>query len=299
MQKMEKSKRRLAYLLVVPVVIFCIAFIIYPVIDLFRLSFTDTVLTKPDSGNFVGLQSYKNILTNKVTYTALLNTIYYVIAGVLLTTVIGLFLGQLLSIDKPITRITSAIILIPWAMPPVIIASAWKWMLHPQLGVINDFLRGSNIISTPIAFLSNPRLVMPTLIVVLVWRLFPLESILISAGIQSVPQEMHEAAIVDGATIRQRFFYITIPSIKFTILTTALMNTLWILNSIALVLIMTGGVPLHYSELLTTLIYKTGFKFFKFGEAAALSVFNFGFIAIISVIYLLILKDSIRRVLNK
>jgi len=296
---MEKSKKRLAYLLVLPVVIFSIAFIIYPVIDLVRLSFTDTVLTNPNSGNFVGWQSYKAIFSDKITYTALFNTFYYVIVGVVLTTIIGLFLGQLLSIDRPITKITSGIILIPWAMPPVIIASTWKWMMNPQLGVINDFLKSIHLIDKPITFLSNPRLVMLSLIVVLVWRLFPLESILISAGIQGVPQEMYEAAIVDGATARQRFLYITIPSIKFIILTTALMNTLWILNSIALVLIMTGGGPLHYSELLTTLIYKTGFKFFKFGEAAALSVFNFGFIAILSIVYLLIFKDSIKRVLSK
>lgn len=296
---MEKSKKRLAYLLVLPVVIFSIAFIIYPVIDLVRLSFTDTVLTNPNSGNFVGWQSYKAVFSDKITYTALFNTFYYVIVGVVLTTIIGLFLGQLLSIGRPITRITSGIILIPWAMPPVIIASTWKWMMHPQLGVINDFLKSIHLIDKSITFLSNPRLVMLSLIAVLVWRLFPLESILISAGIQGVPQEMYEAAIVDGATARQRFIYITIPSIKFIILTTALMNTLWILNSIALVLIMTGGGPLHYSELLTTLIYKTGFKFFKFAEAAALSVFNFGFIAILSIIYLLIFRDSIKRVLSK
>lgn len=296
---MERSKRRLAYILVLPVVIFVIAFIIYPVIDLFRLSFTDKVLTDPNSGGFVGLLSYKAIFSNEITFIALRNTFVYVFAGALLTVIIGLFLGQLLSIDKPITRITSGIILIPWAMPPVIIAATWKWVMHPQLGVINDLLHSFHIITKSIAFLSSPRLALPSLIAVLVWRLFPLESILISAGIQSVPQEMYEAALVDGATSRQRFFYITIPSIKFVILTTALMNTLWILNSIALVLIMTGGGPLHYSELLTTLIYKTGFKFYKFGEASALAVFNFGFILLVSLVYLFIFKSSWQKVLSK
>lgn len=296
---MERSKRRLAYILVLPVVIFVIAFIIYPVIDLFRLSFTDKVLTDPNSGGFVGLQSYKAIFSNEVTFIALRNTFVYVFAGALFTVIIGLFLGQILSIDKPITRVTSGIILIPWAVPPVIIAATWKWMMHPQLGVINDLLYSFHIITKSIAFLSSPKLALPCLVAVLVWRLFPLESILISAGIQSVPQEMYEAALVDGATSRQRFFYITIPSIKFIILTTALMNTLWILNSIALVLIMTGGGPLHYSELLTTLIYKTGFKFYKFGEASALAVFNFGFILLVSLVYLFIFKNSWKKVLSK
>lgn len=296
---MERSKKRLAYILIIPAIVFVMAFILYPVVDLFRLSFTDKVLTDPESGNFVGWESYKAILSDDVTLIALKNTLIYVAAGVIITVVIGLFLGQLLSLDKPITRITSGIILIPWAMPPVIIAAAWKWMMHPQLGVINDLLQSWNIIERPIAFLSTPALAMPSLIAVLLWRLFPLESILISAGIQSIPQEMHEAAVVDGATNRQRFFYITIPSIRFIILTTALMNTLWILNSIALVLIMTGGGPLNYTELLTTLIYKTGYKFFKFGEASALAVLNFGFILVLSLIYLYIFRDSWRKVLAR
>jgi len=296
---MERSKKRLAYILIIPAIVFVMAFILYPVVDLFRLSFTDKVLTDPESGDFVGWESYKAILSDDVTLIALKNTLIYVAAGVIITVVIGLFLGQLLSLDKPITRITSGIILIPWAMPPVIIAAAWKWMMHPQLGVINDLLQSWNIIERPIAFLSTPALAMPSLIAVLVWRLFPLESILISAGIQSIPQEMHEAAVVDGATNRQRFFYITIPSIRFIILTTALMNTLWILNSIALVLIMTGGGPLNYTELLTTLIYKTGYKFFKFGEASALAVLNFGFILVLSLIYLYIFRDSWRKVLAR
>ncbi len=296
---MERSKKRLAYILIIPAIVFVMAFILYPVVDLFRLSFTDKVLTDPESGNFVGWESYKAILSDDVTLIALKNTLIYVAAGVIITVVIGLFLGQLLSLDKPITRITSGIILIPWAMPPVIIAAAWKWMMHPQLGVINDLLQSWNIIERPIAFLSTPALAMPSLIAVLVWRLFPLESILISAGIQSIPQEMHEAAVVDGATNRQRFFYITIPSIRFIILTTALMNTLWILNSIALVLIMTGGGPLNFTELLTTLIYKTGYKFFKFGEASALAVLNFGFILVLSLIYLYIFRDSWRKVLAR
>lgn len=296
---MERSKKRLAYILIIPAIIFVIAFIIYPVIDLFRLSLTDKLLTNPDSGVFVGFQSFKAVLGDEVTFIALKNTLIYVFAGVVLTVIIGLFLGQLLSVDRLITRITSAIILIPWAMPPVIIAATWKWMMHPQLGVINDLLKSWHILEKPIAFLSTPALAMPSLLAVLVWRLFPLESILISAGIQSIPQEMHEAAVVDGATDRQRFFYITIPSIKFIILTTALMNTLWILNSIALVLIMTGGGPLHFTELLTTLIYKTGFKFYKFGEAAALAVLNFGFILALSLLYLYIFRDSWRKVLSR
>jgi multiple sugar transport system permease protein len=296
---MERSKRRLAYILIIPAIIFILAFIIYPVVDLFRLSFTDKVLTDPDSGNFVGLESYKAIFSDEVTLIALKNTLIYVAVGVIITIIIGLFLGQILSVDRPITRITSGLILIPWAMPPVIIAATWKWMMHPQLGVINDLLQSWHIIERPIAFLSTPAMAMPSLIAVLLWRLFPLESILISAGIQSIPQEMHEAAVVDGATNRQRFFYITIPSIRFIILTTALMNTLWVLNSIALVLIMTGGGPLHYTELLTTLIYKTGYKFYKFGEASALAVFNFGFILALSLLYLFIFRDSWRKVLSK
>jgi multiple sugar transport system permease protein len=296
---MEKQKRRLAYTLVIPVVIFVVLFVIYPVIELFRLSFTDTVLTNPESGLFVGFKSYIKIFQDPVTLIALKNTFSYVFFGVAITVVLGLLVGQLLSVDRVITRITSGLILVPWAMPPVIIAAAWKWMLHPQLGVINDLLRRAHLIPKAIGFLSTPRLALPALIGVLVWRLFPLQSILISGGIQSIPRERHEAAIVDGASGIQRFLYITLPSIRFITLTTTIMNTLWILNSIALVLIMTGGGPLHFSELLTTHIYKTGFKFYKFGEASAIAAFNFLFVFAVSIGYLLIFKQVWQRVVRK
>ena len=125
------------------------------------------------------------------------------------------------------------------------------------------------------------------------------QSILISGGIQGIPNERFEAAIVDGASRFQSFFYITIPSIRFILLTTTIMNTLWILNSIALVLIMTGGGPLHFSELLTTHIYKTGFRFYKFGEASAIAAFNFSFVLVISIGYLLVFKRVWQKVVRK
>ena len=296
---MEKQKRRLAYILIVPVVAFVVLFIVYPVIELFRLSFTDKVLTDPNSGVFVGLQSYAAVFRDPVTLIALKNTFFYVFGGVGVTILLGLLVGQLLSKDRLITRITSGLLLIPWAMPPVIIAAAWKWMLHPQLGVINDLMLRTHLTSKAIGFLSSPHLALPTLIAVLVWRLFPLQSILVSGGIQGIPHERFEAAIVDGASRFQSFFYITIPSIRFILLTTTIMNTLWILNSIALVLIMTGGGPLHYSELLTTHIYKTGFRFYKFGEASAIAAFNFSFVLVISIGYLLVFKQVWQKVVKK
>ena len=295
---MNRQKAKVAYLLILPVIIYVLAFIIYPVIYVIQMSFTDRVLTDPGSGIFVGLQSYRTVFSNPVTYTALKNTCMYVVGGVILTLVFGILIGQVLSIPSLITKITAGLILIPWALPPVIIASIWKWMLHPQLGVINDILLRLHFLQEPMPFLSDPRRALATLVVILAWRLFPFEGIMISAGIKGIPRERYEAALVDGATAVQRFFYITIPGIRYLIMTTLLMNTIWILNSIALVLVMTGGGPLHYTELLSTYIYKTGFQYYKFGEAAALSVLNFFIILVVSILYLFMFRHSWQRVVS-
>ncbi len=296
---MNNYKKRFAYMLVLPVVLYVLAFIIYPVFCVFQLSFTDKVLTDPSSGGFVGLESYKAVFTNPVTYIALKNTIVYVFGGVILTMVLGVLVGQILSMPGRLTNITAGLVLIPWALPPVIIASVWKWMLHPQLGLINDIFLKIHLLKEAVPFLSDPKKAPTALVIILAWRLFPFEGIMISAGIKGIPKERYEAAVVDGANAFQRFIFITIPGIKYMLMTTSLMNTIWILNSIALVLIMTGGGPLHYTELLSTFLYKTGFQYYKFGEAAVLSVLNFIIILILSVIYLYVFRDSWKKVVSK
>jgi len=296
---MNQSKSRLAYLLILPVVLYVMAFIVYPVFNVIQMSFTDRLLTDPSSGNFVGLASYRKIFTDPVTLTALKNTCVYVLGGVALTMLLGILVGQVLSCSTPFTSITTGLILIPWALPPVIIASVWKWMLHPQMGIINDILMKSRLIDKVIPFLSDPKKALFVLVAVLAWRLFPFQGIMVSAAIKGIPQERYEAAMVDGTNVFQRFFYITIPGIKFLLMTTSLMNTIWILNSIALVLIMTGGGPLHYTELISTHLYKTGFKYYRFGEASVLSVANFIIILILSILYLYLFRSSWKRVVTK
>ena len=298
-EDLNRYKERFACILILPVVLYVLAFIVYPVFCVFQLSLTDKVLTDPGSGVFVGLASYKAVFTNPVTYTALKNTVTYVLGGVILTMILGVLTGQLLSIPGVMTNLTAGLILIPWALPPVIIASVWKWMLHPQLGLINDILLRIRLISETVPFLSDPKKALIVLVVILAWRLFPFEGIMISAGIKGIPAERYEAAVVDGANAIQRFLYITVPGIKYMLMTTSLMNTIWILNSIALVLIMTGGGPLHYTELLSTFLYKTGFQYYKFGEAAVLSVLNFLIILVLSIVYLYLFRDSWKRVVSK
>ncbi len=294
---MNRQKKIFAFVCIAPVVLFVVSFIIYPVVDLFRLSMTDKVLTDPGSGGFVGLASYVRVFSDNVTFLALKNTLVYVGGGVALTLVLGLIAGLVLSEDSLMTKITTGLILIPWALPPVIIASVWKWMLHPQLGVINDLLVKTGILASPVPFLSKPGTALYVLTIVLAWRLFPFEGIMLAAGMKGIPIERYEAALVDGANGFQRFRFITLPGIKSLILTTTIMNTVWILNSIALVLIMTGGGPLHYTELLSTLIYKTGFQHYRFGEASALSVLNFLIILALTMMYLRLFRDRSKHMI--
>jgi multiple sugar transport system permease protein len=279
------------YALVAPAMVLVLTFVLYPVVSVVRLSFTNTSLLAGRS-DFVGLQSYQRIIADPLFDTVVRNTAQWVFLGTLLTVLLGLGVGYFLSFDYRINRLLRASILIPWLLPAVVSVAAWRWMYSAEEGVINDLLKRTGIIDRGIPWLGDPSLVMYALIVVAVWRLLPFGALVVSAAVQGVPNSYLEAATIDGANGWQKFRYIVLPELMYPLTVIGILALIWNMNDLITVWGSTQGGPADASQILSTWIYSVGFDSFRFGLSSALSVINFVLLLSASIVYLMLLRRT-------
>jgi multiple sugar transport system permease protein len=279
------------YALVFPAMAMVLAFIIYPVGEVIRLSFTNTSLLTRRS-DFVGLQSYERVLADELIGQVVRNTAIWVAANTVLTLLIGLVVGYFMSFNFVINRLLRASILIPWVLPGVIAVAAWQWMYHAELGVINDLLKRLGVIQEGVAWLGEPGLVIYALVVVAVWRHLPFSALVISAAVQAIPSSLLEAATIDGANAWQRFRHVVLPALSYTLTIIGILTLIWSMNDLVTVWGSTRGGPANASEILSTYIYQVGFTSVRFGLSSALSVINFLLLLAASISYLVVLRKT-------
>jgi multiple sugar transport system permease protein len=179
-----------------------------------------------------------------------------------------------------------ALVLIPWIVPGIVAATTWAWMFHSEFGIINYGLSEAGLISGPVGWLTDPNLVLPALIAVNVWKMFPFVAVMVLAGLQAIPESLYEAARVDGASFLEEVRYITLPQLRPILASITLLLLIWGLNGITIIYAMTKGGPANRSLITPIQIYKQGFEFFRFGEAAALSVLFFVVVLVFVAIYI-------------
>ncbi len=289
---MRIHKRDLfGYALVAPAMLLVLGLIVYPVGEVVRMSFTNTSLLTGRS-DFVGFQSYQRIVADPLFDTVVRNTAQWVFLGTALTVLLGLGVGYFLSFNYRVNRLLRASILIPWLLPAVVSVAAWRWMYSAEEGVINDLLKRSGLIERGIPWLGDPSLVIYALIVVAVWRLLPFGSLVISAAVQGIPNSYLEAATIDGANGWQKFRYIVLPELSYSLTVVGILALIWNMNDLITVWGATQGGPADASQILSTWIYSVGFTSFRFGLSSALSVINFTLLLIASVAYLLVLRRT-------
>jgi len=279
------------YALVAPAMLLVLGFVLYPVASVVRLSFTNTSLLAGRS-DFVGLQSYQRIIEDPLFDTVVRNTAEWVFLGTLLTVLLGLGIGYFLSFNYRVNRLLRASILIPWLLPAVVSVAAWRWMYSAEEGVINDLLKRTGLIERGIPWLGDPSLVMYALIVVAVWRLLPFGSLVISAAVQGIPNSYLEAATIDGANSWQKFRYIVLPELTYSLTVIGILALIWNMNDLITVWGSTQGGPADASQILSTWIYSVGFNSFRFGLSSALSVINFVLLLAASIVYLMMLRRT-------
>ncbi|MCR8723521.1 carbohydrate ABC transporter permease [Frigidibacter sp. ROC022] len=286
----RRSDAWLAYFMIFPVVAAVLAFVLGPTWDVATLSLTQFVMGQ--ERGFGTLANFRALWADPIFPTVVRNTVIWILGGTLFCVVTGLAVGTFLAIDSKMTTALRALILLPWVLPDVVTAMAWKWMLHGQVGVIGDAFTRTGLTEKPISFLGDPNLVMWMLVVVLVWRKMPLVALILCAAIRSVPAEQIEASRMDGANARQRFRHVILPNIAFSLTAVTVISMIWITAEFTLPWVMTGGGPANASQIMSTYIYQQSFTFFNWGVGSAMSVVNLGFLICVVGLYLYVNRRS-------
>ncbi len=280
------NRNRLAYILILPSVLLVGGIVLYPVIKIFWMSFFEIEPMYNPQPIFSGVNNYLEILKDHTLRNALLQTAYWTFGSVIIQFILGFGAALILSETFKGRGLTRSLLLIPWAMPSVVGALAWKWIYHGQYGLLNSVLRFLNIISKNVNWLGNISTAMISVIITNSWRGFPFMMIMLLAGLQNIPNGIYDAAAVDGVSFWQQIRYIVIPLLKPVIFVVILLATIWTFNNFTYIYILTGGGPAGRTEVLVTFVYKQGFEYFHFGYAASLSVILFIVIFALSLVYI-------------
>jgi multiple sugar transport system permease protein len=283
---MKKKFNISPYLLILPAVLFILLVVAYPVLNSISMSFQNYNLMMPFQRGFVGFKNYIKAFGDPIFYTALVNTLLWVIFGVGLQFLFGFILALILNKSFKLRGLVRATVLVPWVTPGVLIGLMWTWMYDGNYGVINDLLHKVGIIGKFIPFLSNYDTALPSVIITIVWQGIPFFAIMLLAGLQGIPNELYEAADVDGCSRIRKLFNITLPTMKNTIFVTTLLRVIWVANSIDVIFSMTNGGPGYASLTLSVYAFKQAYGTLNFGYASTLSIILTMILMIVAFFYL-------------
>lgn len=262
-----------------------------PLVAVILQSFTDQSFLSPVI-NFIGLDNYVTVLSDSDFWMTFARTLLWTFASVALQIVIGLAFALLLNQRFRGRGGLRGLFLLPWVTPVVVVALIWKWMLNDLYGVINGLLGALNPAWGHTAWFSDQSLALWTVVGVNVWRGVPFTMIIFLAGLQSVPQELLEAASVDGAGAMRRFGSVTLPHLRGILLTVALIFTMFNFNNFDLIFLATEGGPADRTMILPVKTYQVAFKGLQVGEAGAWAVLTLITIATLATIYFAYVRRS-------
>lgn len=281
------SEATFAWILVSPAVLFIMVIIAWPLVETFRLSFTDANL---GGETYVGWDNYANLLDKKKFHDTIIRTFYWMFLSVGIKLIMGLIGATLLNAAIPGKALFRVLVMPPWVIPVAIGCIGWLWLYNGYFGILSGVAQRVGLIDGPIEFLAHKTSAFYSAIVTDVWVGTPMVTLFLLAAMQSVSRDLYEAAWVDGASRWYRFRRITIPQIMPVIVSMALLSAIWTFNSFEIIWILTQGGPRGGTTTLIIDTYKTAIGNYKFGEGAARAVVIVILLAAFSVAYMYILN---------
>jgi multiple sugar transport system permease protein len=258
-----------AYVFVFPTLLLMGGLIAYPFLRAVYMSFTNTISLK--MGPFVGLQNYENVWSDPSFHAAVKNTVVFTFWSIIIKFIGGLTVSILLHRLTRFSNILTAAILLPWIVPSVVAAIAWKGLLDPVYGGVNQFLIQMGLVEKGFPWFGSPDTAMLSLIMVNVWGGIPFFTINILAGLKSIDKEYYEAAIIDGASAWRCFLHITLPGLRYVVIVAVLLSTIWTFNSFDMIYLITGGGPLNATRVYSIFAFEY-FGAARFGAAVAVAI---------------------------
>ncbi|WP_222430792.1 carbohydrate ABC transporter permease [Cohnella terricola] len=258
---------------IMPAVVTLLLLITYPLIYGAYISFFDTnLITK---WNFVGLKHYVNIFSNTEFVERILLTLHYTFWVVVGHFVIGTGLALILNMKLKGITVFRVILILPWLFPEVVVGLLWKWLFNPLYGLFNAVLMKVGLIDDPVSWLGDEKTAFAAVIVVSIWKGFPMVMMLLLAGLQSIPEDIYEAARIDGCTRSAAFRYVTLPALMPVMVVTLILDTVWWFKHFTMIWILTQGGPGNATNVVSIDIFKQAFEFFNFGKASAMAILVF------------------------
>jgi trehalose/maltose transport system permease protein len=290
--RLTRARTRAAWLFLAPMLAILALVAGWPLGQTIWFSFTDADLDALADYDFVGFDNYLAIydgeriglLADPDWWQAVWNTVWFTGVSVTLETILGLVVALILSTEFRGRGLLRAVVLVPWAIPTVVSARMWNWMLHDQFGVINDLLRRAGLIDAPIAWTANPDTALWAVVMVDVWKTTPFMALLILAALQMLPKDIYEAARVDGVSAWRVFWRITLPLIRPALLVAVLFRALDAMRMFDLVYVLTANSRDTMS--MSVFARQQLVEFQEVGYGSAASTLIFLVIALLAALYL-------------
>lgn len=287
--RLMRSRTRAAWWFLAPMLVVLALVAAWPLLRTIWLGFTDANLLRLDQARWVGLENFGGkygLVHDKVWWGAVRNTLWFTFLSVSIETVLGMIVALVLTRAFPGRGLVRAAVLIPWAIPTVVSAKMWSWMLNDQFGLINHVLLGLGIIDTPQAWTADPDLKMASVVLVDVWKTTPFMALLILAALQMLPKECYEAAKIDGIHPVRVFFKITLPLIRPALMVAVIFRALDAIRIFDLIYVLTGTSE----STMTMSVYARQqlIEFQRVGYGSAASTLLFFIVALLTVIYVVV-----------
>lgn len=268
-----------------PLLIWLLLTIGVPLAVAIQMSFFDIGVVG-ETGTFVGVSNYREVLASGEFWDAVRRSLMWVVLNALVQTFAAFSAALLLRTRIRGTDLVRTWVIVPWVIPTVVVVVIWRWMLLASGGIINYLLSIAHLTDEPVAFFGSGTAAFGSLVIINSWRWFPFLTVIILAGLLQIPEEHYEAAAVDGASWRQKMWYITLPGLQPVLFLLGLVGTLLSFNVFDIIWLMTAGGPGAATETLPVLIYEVAFKRYEISQAAAMSVIMAALLMAFAVVFI-------------
>ncbi|MGK7868845.1 carbohydrate ABC transporter permease [Falsiroseomonas sp. E2-1-a20] len=285
MNPLDRRDAWLGVMLIAPsVLIFC-AVIVYPLVSAIYLSLFN-IYTPTLRGNFVGLQNYAELFAGQEFWRSLFNTLVWTVCTLTLQVVFGIAAALMLHQAIVFRALARSLILFPYFVSTVVAVLVWRWLFNDLYGILNHMMMWAGILDMPLDWLGSMPNAMVSIVLVGAWKYFPFVVIAVLARLQTIPDQLYEAATIDGAGAWSRFWDVTLPQLKDVLLVVVLLRAIWDFKEFDLIFLMTGGGPLIATQTLPLMVYKEAFGMDAMGRATAVAVAMMLVMLVFMVLYL-------------
>jgi len=262
---------RTAYLLILPMVVLMLGLVFWPFVEAILISTTTLNFVTGETVN-VGIRNYVRLFSSSDYLQSIKNTIDFTLWSLAIKLVTGMTIALILHSRMPLRNLLAAIMLLPWIVPEIVTALAWKSIYDPLFGGLNPILQGVGLIDRPLGWLSDPQMAMGSVVAVNVWKGIPFYTLLLLAGLKAIDTEQLEAAEVDGASAVQRFRHVTLPGLRYVLIVVLLLSFISTFNQFGLIFLMTGGGPSGATRLYSILAYEKAIGSLQYGPGTAIAL---------------------------